>query len=108
MSEHVQAPTPKAGGVSWSVWVSLGLWVFAAWQLFLLPPMTTAFKSFGIEAPGSAAFLSGIPAWLPLAIGVPLTWAFVSLHSCQLRTGVIALALISALCAHWANAALEL
>ena len=108
MSKHVKGPTPRTGDFSWAARVSIGLWLFTAWQLSLLPSMSAAFKSFGIESPRSAILLSGIPAWMPLAIGVPMTVAFIGLQSRKLRTGKVALALVSALCAHRANAALEL
>jgi hypothetical protein len=99
---------PSTSSRRWLIGVSLGLWLFAAWQLYLLPPVMSAFKSFGIPAPMSAALMNHIPAWLPLTIGVPLTIAAVAMPSRALRRGVVALALIAALGAHWANAALEI
>jgi len=99
---------PSTSSRHWLFGVTLGLWLFAAWQLFLLPPVSHAFKNFGIEAPTSAALMAQIPPWLPLAVGAPLTIAAVAVQSRALRRGVVALALIAALGAHWANAALEI
>jgi hypothetical protein len=100
--------TPSTSSRRWLICVSLGLWLFAAWQLFLLPPVSHSFKNFGIEAPTSAALLTQIPPWVPLAIGAPLTIAALAIQSRALRRGVVVLALFAALGAHWAHAALEI
>src|SRR5262245_14040425 len=100
------ATTPDSGSRRWAFAVSICLWLFAAWQVFLLPPVVTAFKSFGIQSPGWADLMGRIPPWLLLAVGVSLTVAALALRNRAARTGIIAVSLLAALSAHGANAAL--
>src|SRR6476659_9814629 len=108
MSDHNSAPVaPKSISRRWVFWVTSGLWLFAAWQLMFLPPMTSTFKSLGVESPDWSHWMSAVPFWAPLVFGIPMTLIVVKLSSRKLRVGAIALALIAALSAHWANAAMN-
>jgi len=92
----------------WALGVSIGLWLFAAWQLYLFTPMLSTAKVFGIEPPQSTQIMAVFPVWLPLAPGIPLA-LFAALHSSRrLRAGVALVALLFALATYWGHVALQI
>jgi len=100
--------TSDSGSRRWALGVSIGLWLFAAWQLYLFTPILSTAKVFGIEPPESTQIMAVFPAWLPLALGIPLTLFAALRSSRRLRASVALAALLFALATHWGHVALQI
>jgi hypothetical protein len=93
---------------AWAFWVSLGLWIFASWQLFLLPSYISCFMSLGIPTPEYVKEATRLPFWTPLMVGIPFTFAAALFSVRRLGVGVALLALLAAICAHWTSYLMQL
>ena len=104
-STVANSPTDNASR-RWFVCVVLCLWLFAAWQIFLLAPEVTIAKRLGVAAPRWTEAVYAVPVWAPLLVGIPLTVATARSSGQVLRFGVLFLALSSAMLSHWGSVSL--
>jgi len=101
--------TPNTSVRWWVFCVSFGLWLFAAWQLYLLPKWIPVLLKHGYDFPRLSAFLvQHVPIWAPIMFGGPcsLLAAFTSRRST--RVGLLALALFGAFATHMGNVIMQL
>jgi hypothetical protein len=108
MNESAPTSLPNPESRAWPFWVSLALWLFAAWQLYLFSPMLSTAKVFGIEPPQWTQLVAIIPTWLPLLVGMPLTLLAAAWSHRTLRRGVVVAALLFALATYRGHVALQI
>jgi hypothetical protein len=109
MAENSLPQTASTSVRWWVFCVSFGLWLFAAWQLYLLPYWLPVFLKIGLDFPQISSWLfQHVPIWAPIMFGGPcsLLAAFTSRRST--RAGLLALALFAAFVTHMGNVFLQL